>query len=125
MISIMKRPSHKEITNKILQAKKSVQKDNLLFINPNVLASDALELGYLFGEEIKEILTDILNKAGPDNYVGLKPPQKSYEQKIYGSELFAFRVKSDILNEIIYFKFVLANNNLYLISLHKHRATTK
>lgn len=121
----MKRPSHKEITNKILQAKEAVQKDNLLFINQNVLASDALELGYLFGEEIKEILMNLLNKADPDNYVGLKPPQKSYEQKIYGSELFAFRVKSDILNEIIHLKFVLANNNFYLISLHIHRATNK
>lgn len=121
----MKRPSHKETTNKISQAKEAVRKDNLLFINQGALASDALELGYLFGEEIKEILTNLLNKAGPENYAGLKPPQKSYEQKIYGSELFAFRVKSDILNKIIYFKFVLANNNLYLISLHKHRATTK
>ncbi len=120
----MKRPSHKEITNKIIQAKEAVRNNHLLFINQSSLVSDALELGYLFRTEIKEILTDLLNKASPENYAGLKPPLKSYEQKIYGSELFAFRTESDILNGTIYFKFVLANSHMYLISLHKHRATT-
>ena len=120
----MKRPSHKEITNKISQAKQALKNNNLLFINQSSLVSDALELGYLFSTEIKEILTNLLNAASPENYAGLKPPQKFYEQKIYGSELYAFRTKCDILNETIYFKFVLANNHMYLISLHKHRATT-
>ena len=119
----MKRPSHKEITNKISQAKIAVENGNILYINQSSLVTDALELGYLFSTEIKEILINLLKKSNPENYAGLKPPQKSYEQKIYGSELYAFRVKCDILNEIIYFKFVLANNHIYIISLHKHRAS--
>ncbi len=119
----MKRPSHKEITNKIQQAKKAVINGHILFINQSSLVSDALELGYLFSSEIKQILTDLLNKASPENYVGGKPPQKSYKQEINGLELFAFREKSDFLNEIIYFKFALANEHIYLISLHKHRSS--
>ena len=121
----MRRPSHKEITNKIKQAKRAIGNDRLLFIKQSSLVSDSLELGYLFSTEIKKILVNLLNKASPENYAGLRPPQKSYEQKIYGSELFAFRTKCDILNETIYFKFVLANDCIYLISLHKHRATMK
>ncbi len=119
----MKRPSYKEITSKISQAKKALKREKLLFINPGSLASDALELGYLFSTEVNDVLENLLNKASPENYVGLKPPQKSYEQKIYGSELFAFRVKSGALNETIYFKFAVTGY-LYVISLHKHRATT-
>ena len=120
----MKRPSHKEITKKISQAKEALKKHKLYFINQSSLASDALELGFLFDTEINDVLTNLLNKASPENYAGVKPPQKSYEQKISGAELFAFRVQSDILNDIIYFKFTLAKGCLYIISLHKHRATT-
>lgn len=77
----MKRPSHKETTNKISHAKKALKKDKLLFINPSSLVSDALELGFLFNTEVNDVLENLLNKASPENYVGLEPPQKSYEQK--------------------------------------------
>jgi hypothetical protein len=62
----MKRPSHKEITNKIVQAKKALKKDKLLFINPGVLVSDALELGFLFDTEVNDVLDKLLNGASPE-----------------------------------------------------------
>lgn len=119
----MKRPSHKEITGKIIQAKKAVSNGCVFFINPVSLTTDALELGFLFNDEIEDVLMNLLDKASPENYVGRKPPQQSYEQEIYGFELFAFRTKCDILNETVYLKFTLFDKHLYLISLHKHRAT--
>ena len=75
----MKRPSHKEITKKLDQAKKAVACNKILFINQTALISDALELGFLLKNDIKKILTELLNAVTPKNYVGGRPPQKSYE----------------------------------------------
>ena len=117
----MKRPSHKEITKKLVQAKNAVEKNKILYINQSALISDALELGFLFKDDIKKILTELLSAVTPDDYVGGRPPHKSYESKIVGIELFAFKIKSYLLNDIIYFKFAVVNNYFYLVSLHKHR----
>ncbi len=116
----MKRPSHKELYNKILQAKDAIAKGSLFTIDPYVIAADAIDLGYLF-EEINEVLLEILKELKPEYYFGSYPPQRSYESKIKGSELFAFRWISQRFGCNTYFKFALRQENLWIVSLHEHR----
>jgi hypothetical protein len=116
----MKRPSHKEIYNKILQAKDAITKGSLFLLDPAVIAADALNLGYLI-DEISEVLIEILNELKPDYYAGTYPPQRSYESQIKESELFAFRWVSEKFGCDTYFKFALNQENLWIVSLHEHR----
>ena len=115
--------SHKELSKKIKTAKKIVSEGDVRVLNRAAMIADALELGYLFENEFSEILSDLLNNTEPEHYTGTKPPQKSYETDILGLEIFAFRVKSSILDPVIYYKFCIKNNCCYIISLHEDRGT--
>jgi hypothetical protein len=117
----MTRPSHKELFGKIKVAKKAVSEGRIKLINQESLSSDADELGYLLEDELQSILSELLDKSKPEHYVGMKPPQKSYEKEIKGLELFAFKVESDFLDHNIYYKFTIQDDKFYLVSLHKHR----
>lgn len=117
---VMKRPSHKELNNKILLAKEAVSEESVSILNPIVIAIDALNLGYLV-EEINKVLLEILNELRPNYYAGSHPPQRSYEAKIEGSELFAFRWISGRFGCRIYFKFALKQLHLWVVSLHEDR----
>jgi len=97
----MKRPTHKELSKRIKTAKKIVSEGHVRVLNRDAMIADALELGYLFEDEFSEILSDLLNNTDPEHYTGTKPPQKSYETDIRGLELFAFRVKSGILDPVV------------------------
>jgi len=120
-IMSMTRPTHKELTNKIRLAKKTVLDNNkIAILEPQIVAADALDLGYLF-EEISNVLSSILDEITPSDYVGQKPPQRSYEMEIQGSELFAFRWKSKLFGCESYFKFTIKGDIFWLVSLHRHR----
>jgi hypothetical protein len=121
---MIKRPSYSEIQRKIKQAKESVFNDNLSILKPIVIAQDALDLGYSF-EEIKAILIDLLDEITPGHYVGQSPPQRSYEDEIFQSELFAFQWESKSLGCKTYLKFALKEKTLWLISLHQGRIDPK
>jgi hypothetical protein len=116
----MKRPSHKELNSKILQAKDAISKGLVSIIDPIVIAADAINLGYLI-KEINDVLLELLDELKPDYYAGSYPPQRSYEQTIKGSELFAFRWISQRFGCDTYFKFAFAQGRLWIISLHEHR----
>jgi hypothetical protein len=116
----MKRPSHKELNSKILQAKDAISKGLVSIIDPIVIAADAINLGYLI-KEINDVLLELLDELKPDYYAGSYPPQRSYEQTIKGSELFAFRWISQRFGCDTYFKFAFAQVRLWIISLHEHR----
>ncbi len=111
----IKRPSHKELNKKFLQAKGS-----LYILNQHIIAADALNLGYLI-EEIYEVLIEILTELKPDYYAGSYPPQRSYETEIKESELFVFRWTSGRFGCDTYFKFALKQGHLWIVSLHEHR----
>jgi hypothetical protein len=118
----MKRPSHKELSSKIRQAIQAVSEGRVNLINPEVIASDALELGYLIGEELIEILNELLSAIQPEHYTGKRPPQRSYEEEIQDLELFAFSLFSDRFDCEIYLKFTLYDDELWIVSLHKSRS---
>ena len=117
----MKRPSHKELYAKIRQAIQAVSEKKVTLLNSDVIASDALELGYLIGDELLEILSELLNSIQPEHYAGTRPPQKSYEEEIQDLELFAFSLFMDRFNCEIYLKFALYDDELWIVSLHKSR----
>ena len=121
---MIKRPSYSEIQRKIKQARQAISKNNFSILKPTVVAIDALELGVHF-EDINPVLMDLLDEIGPGNYVGQYPPQRSYEDEIFPSELFAFRWESKRLGCKIYLKFAFKENRLWLISLHQDRIDPK
>jgi len=82
---------------------------------------DALDLGYLIESELRSVLIATLDEASPAHYVGGRPPQRSYEQKIKDLELFAFELESNRFQCRIYLKFALTGNVLWLVSLHQTR----
>ena len=120
-ILYMHRPTHKELFNKLREAKKAVSNGDVLIINTDAVACDALELDYLIETELLDVLSHLLDEISPEAYAGKKPPEKSYEQKIKDLDLFAFRVDSSRFKCKVYLKFALSNGTLWLVSLHQHR----
>ncbi len=117
----MVRPSHKELSNKIVQAKAAVENGCVQILNMASLVSDAEELGIVIENDLEELLLELLDKSCIKNYVGGRPPQKSYQQTIQGAELFAFAIQETSLTGPVYYKFSIAGGTLYLISLHRDR----
>ncbi len=123
----MKRPSHKELFQKIKAAKKAVNEGRVILLDDQEesIISDAFELGYEIKNELLFILSDLLAHTKPEDYAGVKPPQKSYEREIEGFDLFAFSINSKLSGCRVYYKFSIQDNNLWLVSLHKERKERK
>ena len=117
----MKRPTHKELTNKLKQACAFLQKEQVNIINQTALAADALELDYSIEFELFEVLNELLEKTKTTDYSGSRPPKRSYEDEISGLDLFAFVVEIDRFEEPVYFKFSISQDALWLVSLHIDR----
>ncbi len=120
----MKRPTYSELTQKIKQARESVSKTRVMLFRPFLLAADAFDLGYNFSE-ILNLLGELLEEIGPKDYAGQYPPQRSYEDEIFGSELFPFAWMSKRLGCRVYVKFALKAGEMWLISLHQERKHKK
>jgi len=119
----MNRPSHREILRKLGQAKEAVRSNAVDILNPVSIAADALELGIDI-EDLQGILSDLLDEIKPGDYAGQSPPQRSYEREIYACELFPFRWMSKRLGCLVYMKFALKDNRMWLVSLHEDRKDT-
>lgn len=119
----MKRPSRKELFQKIKVAKDAVSKGRVILLDDQEesIISDAFELGYDVEDELLIILSDLLAQTKPENYQGGTPPQKSYEREIKGFELFAFKLRISSFDCEIYYKFTIRDDDLWLVSLHKDR----
>ena len=115
----MLRPSHKELYGKIHEAKKAVSEGTVLIVEQEVVAADALELEYLVETELLGVLQELLEEASPGHYAGTRPPQRSYEREIEGLELFAFVVENIRFKCRVYYKFALAQEFFWLVSLHR------
>ncbi len=113
------RPTHKELTGKIKQASRAVSDDWICILEPEILARDALELGYQISE-LSDILIELLSTIRAEDYIGHEPPEKSYEDKIKGIELFAFKAYSQRLGCDVYLKFGLKGEFIWIVSLHEY-----
>lgn len=90
-------------------------------VNQAALVSDAFELDYSISSELFEVLKELLQISSPEDYTGGRPPQRAYEQDISGLELLSFVVKIDRFSKAVYYKFALAEQTLWLVSLHENR----
>jgi hypothetical protein len=117
----MNRPTYKELDNKINEARNAVEQGLVNLINPEALASDALELGYSINDELISSLSSVLDETQPDHYAGKRPPALSYEHTIMTNALYAFRTKSAFFSCLVYLKFTLFENELWVVSFHKNR----
>lgn len=116
------RPSHKELSNKLHQASELAAQGSISILDPSVIVTDAIELGYSFQLEFDSIFQELLSKAKPENYAGGRPPQRSYETRIKGAELYAFVVQSEHLSgTAVYFKYALYDDVVVLVSLHQDK----
>ena len=115
----MKRPTYKELSNKLRQACTFVEKGQVGIINQLALAADAIELDYSIEFELLEVINELLEKTTPENYSGSRPPQRSYEDAISGLDLFAFVIEIERFEEPVYYKFSISEGTFWLVSLHK------
>jgi len=77
----MERPSHKEISKKLRLAKELITQGNISLINPTAIVYDALELGYVVEAELQELLLGLIKNTTHKDYVGYRPPQRSYKKQ--------------------------------------------
>ncbi len=117
----MDRPSKKELFNKIREAKAAIAGDRIQIVEAEVIAADAIELGYDIESDLKEILQHLLETLSPEDYRGSRPPDRSYERKIQGLDLFAFVVGISCFDYPVYIKFALTQDTFWLVSLHRDR----
>lgn len=113
-------PSHKTLVGKVLLAQKASKKGNILLVTPDIIVADLIELGRSV-DEIPQILCELLENTRPENYVGTRPPQRSYEAVIDGCELYAFKTVSNKIGCTVYYKFTIKDDFLWLVSLHRDR----
>lgn len=102
-------------------AKAAVRNADVFVIDQDVIAEDAIELGYDIGSELLEVLTELLDETSLNHYAGSRPPQRSYKGEIQGLELFPFVVDSLRFTCRVYFKFALSRGLFCLVSLHQDR----
>ena len=114
-------PSHKVLTGKIRQAIGAIRAGKITFLDPDVIAADLLNLDCGI-EDVLEILAELLREVVPDHYAGTRPPQRSYEEALGGSELYAFKIDSRRVGCQIYFKFALIDDYLWVVSFHEDKA---
>jgi hypothetical protein len=117
----MNRPTHKELSGKIRQARDFVASGHVAVLNDIACACDALDLGYDIESELQDVLRELLTETGPEQYGGSRPPMRSYEEEIAGLDLFPFVIQSRRFGCAVYLKFALAEDVFWLVSLHKDR----
>jgi hypothetical protein len=117
----MNRPSHKELFGKLRSARQAIETGRIALLNAAALAADAIELDYIIELELEAVLIKLIEETTPLHYTGARPPLRSYEREIQGLELFAFVVESKRFKCSVYFKFALAGDVFWLVSLHQER----
>ncbi|MBL7047493.1 MAG: hypothetical protein ISR95_07725 [Candidatus Marinimicrobia bacterium] len=115
---MINRPTYKELNRKINLAKEFVINNQFDIVDPVPFALDLIELDC---DADQKTISAILDEITPNDYVGTRPPQKSYKNKIKGVDLFAFAWESTKLGCKVYFKFGIINDTLWLVSLHKDK----
>lgn len=117
-----KRPSDQELSKRLNEAKEFLRNRQGLFANPSKAVGELNDLDIGDTNDVWLLIKELLEEISPKNYKGSRPPQKSYEKAIAGSELFAFSWWSPKYAQQMYIKFVLKNERYYYVSLHESRS---
>ncbi|MBN9377480.1 MAG: hypothetical protein BGO14_10325 [Chlamydiales bacterium 38-26] len=118
-----KRPSDRELTKRLSEAKEFLKKRHGLFANPSKAMGELNDLDIGDSNDVWQLIRELLEEISPKDYKGSRPPQKSYEKAIAGLELLAFSWWSSKFAKEMYIKFVLKNERYYYVSLHQSRST--
>jgi hypothetical protein len=118
-----KRPSNRELTKRLDEAKEFLKNRHGVFAIPSKVVGELNDLDIGDANDVWQLIRELLEEISPKDYKGSKPPQKSYEKVIAGSELFAFSWWSTQCAKQMYIKFVLKNERYYYVSLHQSRST--
>lgn len=117
----VKRPSVNELNGKIASAISIVAAGSkFVFANDSASMSEIRAEGHDI-DHLEEDILACLKELTCKDYAGSRPPQKSYEDKIDGNELFAFAWESAHMGERMYLKFVIKNGIFYYVSFHRDR----
>lgn len=116
------RPSDRELTKRLNEAKEFLKSRQGLFSNPSKVVGELNDLEINDANDVWELIRELLEEISPKDYRGTRPPQKSYEKVVEECELFAFSWRSLKCNKQMYIKFVLKNERYYYVSLHESRS---
>lgn len=118
-----KRPSDRELIKRLDEAKEFLKNRPGVFVAEAKIVGELNNLDIGDSNEMWLLIRELLEEISPKDYKGSRPPQKSYEKAIAGSELFAFSWWSPKCAKQMYIKFVLKNERYYYVSLHQSRST--
>ena len=118
-----KRPSDRELAKRLNEAKEFLKNRYGLFANQSKAVGELNDLDIEDTNDVWQLIRELLEEISPKDYKGTRPPQKSYEKAIAGSELFAFSWWSPKCAKEMYIKFVLKNERYHYVSLHQSRST--
>jgi hypothetical protein len=118
-----KRPSDRELTKRLNEAKEFLKNRHGVFANPSKAVGELNDLDIGDANDVWLLIRELLEEITSKDYRGSRPPQKSYEKAIAGLELLAFSWWSSKCTKQMYIKFVLKDERYYYVSLHQSRST--
>lgn len=118
-----KRPSDRELAKRLNEAKEYLKNRHGLFAHPSKAVGELNELGIGGTNDVWQLIRELLEEISSKDYMGSRPPQKSYEKVIAGLELLAFSWWSVKCGKQMYIKFVLKDERYFYVSLHQSRST--
>ena len=116
-----KRPSDGELDKKLKAARAALTAQNGLYVNVSKVVGELYALEIESPDQIWKLILALLDEITPGDYVGARPPLKSYEKVIENQELFAFCWDSTKFGKRMYIKFALRENRYYYVSLHRSK----
>ncbi len=84
-----KRPSDRELTKRLNEAKEFLKNRYGLFANQSKAVGELNDLDIGDTNDVWQLIRELLEEISPKDYKGSRPPQKSYEKAILGLELLA------------------------------------
>jgi len=124
-VTKVKRPSDKEINNKVRDAIKAIEEGKRSIPMSKHFVSDQDDLGIEDTKDLWPLLVILLKEIeqiGPSScYVGGRPPEKSYEVAIEGKELWPYSWDSISMNKKMYIKFCFVGGYYFYVGCHESK----
>lgn len=120
------RPSPTELTKKLREALELLGSSGYIPVDPNRVSAFFSKLDLFTPEEQTEGIDAALREVRASDYIGGRPPRKSFERLTQGQELFEFAWDSATFSQRMYLKFCLRMQDgkavgFFLHSLHIDR----
>lgn len=121
MIPYQGRPSHKELSGQLQKAIGLILASRWTPAIEIKLLDDFHKLGLYTAGAQAEALVTALAEIAPGHYAGRRPPEKAYEKRVFGLDMFAFCWRSTAFRRTMYLKFCVTKDTLFILSFHESR----